>query len=63
MFMKCSYKGYLLIVCTTLAIPKTAPLNRKTSEGRYILTCILTNFLFNNQNLFLNFTPGVRIDS
>ena len=31
---KCSYRGYLLIVCTPLAVPKTAPIKRKTSKIR-----------------------------
>ena len=33
---KCPYREYLLTVCTTLAVPKTAPIKRKTSKIRYI---------------------------
>ena len=33
---KCPYRENLLIVCTTLAVPKTEPINRKTSKIRNI---------------------------
>ena len=32
---KCPYREYLLIICTTLAVPKTAPIERKASKIRH----------------------------
>ena len=33
---KCPYREYLIIVCRTLAVPKTAPIKRKASKSIYI---------------------------
>ena len=42
---KCPYGGDLLIVCTALAVPKTALTKRKTSKIRHIFHVVdLTTF-------------------
>ena len=47
---KCPYRENLLIVFTTLAVPKTAPMKRKTSKIRYIFfnMLLIDNFLFHS---------------